>query len=625
MYLNEADEWSRRLLTELTEWSLELDRPLQDSVVSLAHSLAGSSATVGFMVLSELARAMEHALEHVQMAGVGLAEHAHLFVDVAEDIRRLLHQFAAGFLKPSNPEHLSALRALLETDFSSLPLEHMAQEEDWVQEAQVSEDEFASLFEPEAVEPEVIESEVVESESIEPEAVEPDAIVVDETVPEASESSHDVAPEIVLEPAVLPEPLVSQAVQVAEPAHEPAAHVTLVDSVPDEDIEARDVLDVDLFPIFEEEALELLPQLSAALRQWSAQSGNSAARQQVLRVLHTLKGSARLAGAMRLGEMAHRMESAVEEVDSKNPQIGAMDELLNRFDGLSAVFDALCALPVQALALPEVAAVSEAVQPEAPTDVVMPVPVEQPESGVSVTLAPASSIASMSPVLPLRRVGGQTIRIRSQLLDRMVNQAGEVMITRSRLEARLGQLRGSLDELTSNLDRLRHQLRDVELQSESQMQSRLAQAKDSAQGFDPLEFDRFTRVQELTRMMAESVHDVATLQRNLQQTVAGVEDDLIAQARQTRELQRDLLRTRMVEFESISERLYGVVRQAAKDVGKSVKLDIVGGSLEMDRGVLDRMAPAFEHLLRNAVGHGIENPPWVTSRSPWSSKAMMCR
>jgi chemosensory pili system protein ChpA (sensor histidine kinase/response regulator) len=138
------------------------------------------------------------------------------------------------------------------------------------------------------------------------------------------------------------------------------------------------------------------------------------------------------------------------------------------------------------------------------------------------------------------------------------------------------------------------------------MQSRLTLTKDSAQGFDPLEFDRFTQVQEMTRMMAESVNDVATVQRHLQSTIAGTEDDLIAQGRQARELQRDLLRTRMVEFESISERLYGVVRQASKDTHKQVKLDITGGSIEMDRGVLDRMAPAFEHMLRNAVAHGIE-------------------
>jgi chemosensory pili system protein ChpA (sensor histidine kinase/response regulator) len=193
-------------------------------------------------------------------------------------------------------------------------------------------------------------------------------------------------------------------------------------------------------------------------------------------------------------------------------------------------------------------------------------------------------------------------------LDRLVNQAGEVMIARSRVDERIGQIRMSLGELSGNLDRLRQQLRDVELQAESQMQSRLAQTKDSQQAFDPLEFDRFTRVQELTRMMAESVNDVATVQRNLLRSVEGAEDDLIAQGRQARELQKDLLRTRMVEFDSVSDRLYGVVRQAAKDVGKQVKLDIIGDAIEVDRGVLDRMAPAFEHLLRNAVAHGVEMP-----------------
>jgi chemosensory pili system protein ChpA (sensor histidine kinase/response regulator) len=203
---------------------------------------------------------------------------------------------------------------------------------------------------------------------------------------------------------------------------------------------------------------------------------------------------------------------------------------------------------------------------------------------------------------------GAAVRVRSELLDRLVNQTGEVMITRSRLEAELGQLRGSLTDLTGNLDRLRVQLRDIELQAESQMQSRLAQAKDADLSFDPLEFDRFTRVQELTRMMAESVNDVATVQRNLQRAVDATEDGLVAQARQTRELQRDLLRTRMVEFEGISDRLYRVVRQSAKETGKQVRLDIFGGSIEMDRGVLDRMTPAFEHLLRNCVGHGIELP-----------------
>ena len=109
-------------------------------------------------------------------------------------------------------------------------------------------------------------------------------------------------------------------------------------------------------------------------------------------------------------------------------------------------------------------------------------------------------------------------------------------------------------------------------------------------------------------MMAESVNDVATVQRTLQRSLETTEDELVAQARLTRDLQDDLLRTRMVEFEGLSDRLYRVVRLAAKETGKQVRLDIVGGSIEIDRGVLDRMTGAFEHLLRNCVSHGIEAP-----------------
>jgi chemosensory pili system protein ChpA (sensor histidine kinase/response regulator) len=193
------------------------------------------------------------------------------------------------------------------------------------------------------------------------------------------------------------------------------------------------------------------------------------------------------------------------------------------------------------------------------------------------------------------------------LLDRMVGHAGEVSITRARLQSEVGQIKGSLVDLSDNLERLRSQLRDIELQAETQMSSRIEAAKQASRDFDPLEFDRYTRFQEVTRMMAESVNDVATVQRALQRTLETAEDELAAQARLTRDLQGDLLRTRMVEFEGQSERLYRVVRQAAKESGKQVRLDIIGGSIEVDRGVLERMTGAFEHLLRNCVVHGIES------------------
>ena len=372
----------------------------------------------------------------------------------------------------------------------------------------------------------------------------------------------------------------------------------------DDDIDTTDALDADLFPIFEEEALELLPQLGGALRQWSERPDNLSARGEVLRVLHTLKGSARLAGALRLGEMTHRMESSIEQLGSEDLTGAKIEPLLTRFDGLLGNFEGLRNGPDQAFTLPEAGNPALALedQPE-----LQSVQVETPSAS---PLANAQVHVASKAAAPaaMRQVGNQSVRIRTQLLDRLVNQAGEVMITRSRLEARLDQMRSSMGDLSDNLERLRQQLREIEVQSESQMQSRMALAKETAQQFDPLEFDRFTRVQELTRIMAESVNDVATVQRHLQRTVEGTEDDLTAQGRQARGLHRDLLRTRMVEFEAISERLYGVVRQAAKEMGKQVKLDIIGGSIDMDRGVLDRMAPAFEHLLRNSVAHGIENP-----------------
>ena len=582
VFLNEADEWSRRLLTELNEWSLELHNPVPDSAIALAHSLGGSSATVGFKALSEIARALEQAMQHVQLHGQGQPEHAQTFVAAADNIRHLLHQFAAGFLKSPEPGLVEALQAIVGTEFG--PLDAM--------------DRRAA-----AADITVTESTDLDLGDLDFDFTAAPAAAAPASIPAApSPPVQQAAPA----PKAAP---VAPAAPAA--ALRGAAQIVADDS--DEDIDAVDVIDPDLFPIFEEEAAELMPQLASALRQWSGKPDDSSARLDVLRVLHTLKGSARLAGAMRLGEMAHRMESAIEQMGSEFVQAVQIEPMLGRYDRLQEVFDELCQGPA-----PEpVVAAPAPLPPAAEAAPAAPVPAAAPQSAkAAVAPAPVQVPVSRPAAMPMpaarpaaqRASSGQTVRVRSNLLDRLVNQAGEVMITRSRLDQRLGQLNGSLSELTANLDRLRTHLRDVELQAESQMQSRLAQAKDTAQGFDPLEFDRFTRVQELTRMMAESVNDVATVQRNLQQTISGTEDDLIAQGRQTRELQRDLLRTRMMEFEGISERLYGVVRQASKESGKQVKLDITGGSMEIDRGVLDRMAPAFEHMLRNSVAHGVEAP-----------------
>jgi len=627
IYLNEADELSRRLCTELAEWAMELHRPVGESAAALAHSLAGSSATVGFADLSQLSRALEHALLRSDARGSGDADEAQLYVEVADDIRRLLHQFAAGFLK----KPLSGL------------LERLAEHEVAADRLQ---QEQAQVGAAPGEAPEAMHAAEAAGETSAPEHVPEPATEAD--VEHRAVALAEEAPTPISEPEPAPVS-VSGALDVVasqfgpfglaelkpladlpEPA--PVAQRDRFDDR-DEDIDAIDAVDAELFPIFEEEGQELLPQLATRLREWVLRPHDLAAPAAAMRTLHTLKGGARLGGAMRLGEMCHRLESRIEQLLAGAPaQVADVEALQARGDALMAAFEALRSRDAQAYADATAAAVQTVLPgvepepiesqaagepnlveqapeaereegarpvPEAPPAVELP-PIDWARFGAS---APEVAAADRAAAKPMQ----SAVRVRAPLLDRMVNQAGEVSITRTRIEGEVALIKASQTDLGDNLERLRQQLRELEIQGETQRSSRLEAAKAAAESFDPLEFDRYTRFQELTRMMAESINDVATVQRALQRAVESTEDELAAQTRLTRDLQDDLLRTRMVEFESHSDRLYRVVRQAAKETGKQVRLDIVGGSIELDRGVLDRMTAGFEHLLRNCVTHGIES------------------
>ncbi len=210
------------------------------------------------------------------------------------------------------------------------------------------------------------------------------------------------------------------------------------------------------------------------------------------------------------------------------------------------------------------------------------------------------------PTQPVSRdSNAPTLRVRADWVDRMVNQAGEVAIARSRIESEVFAFKRHVHELSEALVRLRGHIREVEIQAESQMQATF-QAQGAAEEFDPLEFDRFTRFQEVTRFLAESVNDISTVQHILLARLGEADAALIQQTRLNRELQQDLLRVRMVPLYSVAERLYRTVRQTARDVGKRAQLDIRGGELEIDRSVLEKVTAPIEHLLRNALAHGVE-------------------
>ncbi|MDA8364142.1 MAG: response regulator, partial [Gammaproteobacteria bacterium] len=200
------------------------------------------------------------------------------------------------------------------------------------------------------------------------------------------------------------------------------------------------------------------------------------------------------------------------------------------------------------------------------------------------------------------------IKVRTSLLSRLVNYAGEVSISRSRMQQQIYGFRENLAELNRNVTRFRDQIRELEIHSESQILYRAEQSLSSAGSeFDPLEFDRFSRLQHLSRGLAESLHDLYTIQSSMDTFVGEAETVLQQQARVNTELQEGLMRTRMISFSTQAARLRHIVRQTARELGKRVELQLSGAEVEVDRTVLERMIGPFEHMIRNAIDHGIED------------------
>ncbi|MDP2031192.1 MAG: Hpt domain-containing protein [Thiobacillus sp.] len=362
--------------------------------------------------------------------------------------------------------------------------------------------------------------------------------------------------------------------------------------------EVADELDEQLLPIFLEEADTLLPDTSAQLRAWRTAPGETAARNALQRTLHTIKGSARMVGAMRLGELTHVMESRVIAVIE-----GHLSASAEVFETLETQVDRL-AEAVERLKRGELTSLNE--------DVAEPLaaPIE-PVFAADESVTVAANVPQADPLATTQAVTREsnalTLRVRADWIDRLVNQAGEVAIARSRIESEVFAFKRHVGELSDALVRLRGHIREVEIQAESQMQATF-QTQGESEKFDPLEFDRFTRFQEVTRFLAESVNDISTVQHILLARLGEADAALIQQTRLNRELQQDLLRVRMVPLYSVAERLYRTVRQTARDVDKRAQLDIQGGELEIDRSVLEKVTAPLEHLLRNALAHGIETP-----------------
>lgn len=359
-----------------------------------------------------------------------------------------------------------------------------------------------------------------------------------------------------------------------------------------------DKLDYELFPLFVEEADELVPQIGSKLRAWRILPQDEDIHRALLRLSHTLKGGANTVGAAQLGNQIHHFESDIGA--AFNAEEGISESSI---DHLEKTFDEICVQIEQLQHMPKVHQEDATELPSSPTsnNESVEVPLPYAKSNIAIKIPP---VLSADNDVPAQKT---VLRVNAELIDHLINESGESSIIRSKIEAQLYNFKQSLQDLTESVSRLHEQLREVEIQAETQMLSHLAQTQDDEQIFDPLEFDRFTRFQELTRLMAESVDDVETVQQGLQATHAAAEEAVAQQAVMNRKLQQSLLQIRTISFGDFSEHYYRLVRQVARETDKKASLQIQGEEVEIDRSILERMNSPLEHLLRNAVVHGVEN------------------
>ena len=351
--------------------------------------------------------------------------------------------------------------------------------------------------------------------------------------------------------------------------------------------------DPQLQEIFLDEAFDILESSGAALTRWQADPQNHLEVENLLRDLHTLKGGARMVEVAAIGDFAHELETLFEDISvgSLAPDTELFVLLQRCHDQLAQMFDALRS--GQPLPSPR-ALIEQIRQIERHTGQEPPAPVK-PEPAVA-------------PLPEGERTGLDTLKVPAELLEDLVNLAGEASTIRGRVEQQVNDGQVALNEMQTTLERMQDQLRRLDSETQGRLHSRGHTEADGVayDEFDPLEMDRHSLLQQLSRALFESASDLLDLKATLTARYQDAHGLLQKQARVNTQLQEGLMGTRMVPFERVLPRLKRVVRQVASELGKQVEFSVINAEAEIDRNVLERMVAPLEHMLRNAVDHGLE-------------------
>ncbi|TNB93973.1 response regulator [Pseudomonas jessenii] len=352
--------------------------------------------------------------------------------------------------------------------------------------------------------------------------------------------------------------------------------------------------DPELLEIFLEEGFDIIESSGAALLRWQAEPGNRQEVETLLRDLHTLKGGARMVEIGPIGDLAHELEYLYESLATGVLQPSAeLFALVQRgHDRLAQMLDGV-----------------RAGQPCPPADRLINAIQNFSHPATPDTPPPLPLPAKTEPAVPAADAGADMVKVSAELLDELVNLAGETSIFRGRIEQQVSDAQTALNEMETTIERMRDQLRRLDTETQGRILSR--QQVDAErlgyEEFDPLEMDRHSQLQQLSRALFESASDLLDLKETLERRNHDAENLLQQQGRINTELQEGLMRTRMVPFERMLPRLKRIVRQVAEELNKDVAFIIGNAEGEMDRNVLERMAAPLEHMLRNAVDHGLES------------------
>ena len=381
-------------------------------------------------------------------------------------------------------------------------------------------------------------------------------------------------------------------------------------------------IDADLLEAFTEECAELLESSDAVIKQWQQDPNNQDASLQLQRDLHTIKGGSRLTGIDPISDLTHHTESLVLAVcNNRLPADEQFFELLHRCqDRLAELQEQLAARSTLEFAHDlhaEITQIYKDVDVDVDVDVDEASHPEAEKETIDLSTKAELSSPDVEKTVDVKPPAVPTptpahvdqIRVRADLLDYLTNFAGEVSISRDRVSQQNTAMHHQLKEMNDTVLRLQEQLRKFEIETETQILFRYEDLMPEQHSeCDPLELDRFSMMQQLSRGLAESVSDLHDISQSMDLLVHDSDSILLQQSRLNSDLQQGLMDTRLLPFSGITPRLERIVRQTNAELNKKSTLIVHGDDQELDRTIIDRIVAPIEHILRNAIAHGLEAP-----------------